>query len=298
MVAGAGSGKTETLSLRILYLLDNARSLFGRDLSPDEILCLTFTRKAAAEIAERASARIASVFGQDPNRPDVTVATYNGYAAELAAEHGLRVAVDPGATILTNASLWQLADSVVQSWDRAMETDAAVSTVTVALARLAAQARDHRVTPADLRQWATDALDFIAGLPKKEGDGDAWAPSRRISHRSCGQASHARVDGRPRRGVRCAQEGGLVPRLLRPGRCRRAPVAHRVTSSKAKGRASPPCLLDEFQDTSPPQLDLFAQMFGADHPVMAVGDPNQAIYGFSGASADALRQFMFRFGGG
>ncbi|NTV40488.1 MAG: UvrD-helicase domain-containing protein, partial [Demequinaceae bacterium] len=122
VVAGAGSGKTETLSLRILYLLDNARALFGRDLSPDEILCLTFTRKAAAEIAERASARIGSAFGHDPNRPDVTVSTYNGYAAELAAEHGLRVAVDPGATILTNASLWQLADSVVQSWDRAVET--------------------------------------------------------------------------------------------------------------------------------------------------------------------------------
>src|SRR5680860_1429846 len=38
-------------------------------------------------------------------------------------------------------------------------------------------------------------------------------------------------------------------------------------------------------------------MFGATHPVMAVGDPNQAIYGFRGASADALRQFVNRFGG-
>src|SRR5690606_18172643 len=55
-------------------------------------------------------------------------------------------------------------------------------------------------------------------------------------------------------------------------------------------------LLDEFQDTSPPQLDLFAQMFGADHPMMAVGDPNQAIYGFRGASAAALTHFVERFG--
>ena len=37
-------------------------------------------------------------------------------------------------------------------------------------------------------------------------------------------------------------------------------------------------LLDEFQDTSPPQLDLFARMFGPGHPVMAVGDPRITSY--------------------
>src|SRR5699024_4782939 len=56
-------------------------------------------------------------------------------------------------------------------------------------------------------------------------------------------------------------------------------------------------LLDEFQDTSPAQLQLFARMFGADHPVMAVGDPHQAIYGFRGASAQALADFVDQFGG-
>jgi len=53
VVAGAGSGKTETLSMRIVYLLDHADELFGEPISPEEILCLTFTRKAAAEIAAR-----------------------------------------------------------------------------------------------------------------------------------------------------------------------------------------------------------------------------------------------------
>jgi len=294
VVAGAGSGKTETLSLRILYLLDNAKALFGRDLSPDEILCLTFTRKAAAEIAERASARIASVFGADPNRPDVTVATYNGYAADLVTEHGLRVAVDPGATILTNASLWQLADSVVQSWDRAVETDSAVSTVTVALARLAAQARDHRVTPSELRRWAADALDFVMGLPKRQGDGAPGAFTQELE-RYVGKlrtlVSMADLveefDARKRAGsfLDFSDQVDVAVRLSR--------IGYVQQSERARFAA---VLLDEFQDTSPPQLDLFAHMFGASHPVMAVGDPNQAIYGFRGASADALRQFVSRFG--
>ncbi len=294
VVAGAGSGKTETLSLRILYLLDNAKELFGRDLSPDEILCLTFTRKAAAEIAERASRHITAVYGADPHRPDVAVSTYNGYAAELAAEHGLRVAVDPGSTILTNASLWQLADSVVQSWDRAVETDAAVSTVTVALARLAAQARDHRVTPADLRTWATEALDFMTSLPKKQGDG---TPGRFVQdlERHVGKLRTlismadlvAEFDARKRAGsfLDFSDQVDVAVRLSH--------IQHVQNSERARFCA---VLLDEFQDTSPPQLDLFAHMFGASHPVMAVGDPHQAIYGFRGASADALRQFVARFG--
>lgn len=296
VVAGAGSGKTETLSLRILYLLDNARSLFGRDLSPDEILCLTFTRKAAAEIAERASQRIRSAFGADASRPDVAVATYNGYAAQLTAEHGLRVAVDPGATILTNASLWQLADAVVQSWDGAVDTDSAVSTVTVAVARLAAQARDHRVTPPDLKAWATEALSFASSLPKREGDGVPGNFTQELD-RQVGKlrtlASMADLveefDARKREGslLDFSDQVDIAVRLAQ------LPQVQQIERSRFAA-----VLLDEFQDTSPPQLDLFAHMFGATHPVMAVGDPNQAIYGFRGASADALRQFVERFGGG
>src|SRR6187431_2927788 len=128
VVAGAGSGKTETLSLRILYLLDHAQELFGADISPDEILCLTFTRKAAAEIAERSERFIAHAFDpvgprgpvRDPERPAPAVATYNGYSAALALEHGLRVGVDPDSTVLTQAALWQLAWRVVEEWTDAL----------------------------------------------------------------------------------------------------------------------------------------------------------------------------------
>ncbi|MDD0858920.1 UvrD-helicase domain-containing protein [Arthrobacter alpinus] len=50
-------------------------------------------------------------------------------------------------------------------------------------------------------------------------------------------------------------------------------------------------LLDEFQDTSHAQLQLFAELFGSGHPVTAVGDPHQSIYGFRGASAGQLFRF-------
>ncbi|WP_291377608.1 ATP-dependent DNA helicase [Demequina sp.] len=296
VVAGAGSGKTETLSLRILYLLDNARQLFGRDISPDEILCLTFTRKAAAEIAERATSRIGTVFGPDPARPPVSVSTYNGYAAALAEEHGLRVAVDPGSTVLTGAALWQLAQSVVESWDRAVETDSAVSTVTAAIPRLAAQARDHRLSPERLRDWAEQALAMMEDLPKKAGDQVPGTFTQDLARhvgkvRSLAAMADlvAEYDRRKREGsfLDFSDQVDVAVRL-----------AHLEPVQELERSRYAAVLLDEFQDTSPPQLDLFARMFGPTHPVMAVGDPNQAIYGFRGASADALRQFVDRFGAG
>lgn len=294
VVAGAGSGKTETLSLRILYLLDNAQALFGRDISPDEILCLTFTRKAAAEIAERAHQRITTMYGNDPTRPEVSVSTYNGYAASLVADHGLRVAVDPESTILTDAALWQLADAVVQQWDQPLATDAAVSTVTAAVPRLAGQMRDHRVTPAALREWAQSALEAVEALPKKQGDG---APGTLTG--DCARAAGklrtlvAMADLVEEFDARKAQGSFLdfADQVEIAVRLAALPQVKDVESSKYCA-----VLLDEFQDTSPPQLELFARLFGEGHPVMAVGDPNQAIYGFRGASADALEKFLEFFG--
>lgn len=294
VVAGAGSGKTETLSLRILYLLDNARALFGRDISPEEILCLTFTRKAAAEIAERADKRVSMLFGADPARAHVSVSTYNAYAAALAAEHGLRVAVDPGATVLTDAALWQLADSVVASWDREVETDSAVSSIVTAVPRLAAQARDHRVTPDQLRTWAAQAIAFMEALPKKEGGGPQpfTQDLGRVVSKVRSLISLADLieefDARKRANslLDFSDQVDIAVKLAQ------IPAVQEIEQSRYVA-----VLLDEFQDTSPPQLDLFAHLFGESHPVMAVGDPNQAIYGFRGASADALRQFVERFGG-
>jgi len=294
VVAGAGSGKTETLSLRILYLLDNAPELFGRTICPDEILCLTFTRKAAAEIAQRSRQRIDSVYGRDPARPQVSVSTYNAYAAQLAAEHGLRVAVDPGSTVLTDAALWQLADTVVRTWTADLDTSAAVSSVVHAIPRLAAQARDHQVSPARLREWAREALAFMASLPKKQGG--APAPFTQELARTINKVRSVAAladlveefDNRKRVNswldfsdqVDIAVQLAHLPHVQQIERSRYVAV-----------------LLDEFQDTSPPQLDLFARLFGPSHSVMAVGDPNQAIYGFRGASAQALDQFVQRFGG-
>lgn len=304
VVAGAGSGKTETLSLRIVYLLDHARELFGRDICPDEILCLTFTRKAASEIAERAERRISAVWDvpdahgrvrRDPERPLPAVSTYNAYAAALAAEHGLRVGVDPDSTVLTDAALWQLAQRTVEQWRDDLETDSAVSTVAAALAPFAGELREHDVTPEALRTWVRGVRGRLAALPKKAGDTApgvfTQALAGKLSALATLESMAALVEdfhARKRQGafLDFADQVAIAGEL--------AALEHVQHAERSRYVA---VLLDEFQDTSPGQLRLFARLFGADHPVMAVGDPHQAIYGFRGASAAALGDFVASFGG-
>ncbi|MDN4471647.1 ATP-dependent DNA helicase [Demequina zhanjiangensis] len=308
VVAGAGSGKTETLSMRIVYLLDHAHELFGRPISPDEILCLTFTRKAAAEIAERADARISAVWDpevtgadgrvrrmRDPERPAPTVATYNAYASALAAEHGLRVGVDPDSTVLTDAALWQLAARTLEEWTAGLDSDSAPSTILSALPRLSAQMREHGVPPQVMRDWLTGALAQLDALPKKEGEKVPGPMTKALA----GRVGKLRTllsmldlvdDFRARKHAGAlldfSDQVAIAVELAELPAVREA--------EQARFRA---VLLDEFQDTSPAQLRLFSRMFGTGHPVMAVGDPNQAIYGFRGASAAALEDFVTEFGG-
>jgi DNA helicase-2/ATP-dependent DNA helicase PcrA len=302
VIAGAGSGKTETLSLRILYLLDNAKRFFGADIGPEEILCLTFTRKAAAEIAERSERFVSLAFDEaspagpirDPERSAPSVATYNGYAAGLALEHGLRVGVDPDSTVLTNAALWQLAWRVVDEWTDTLETDSALSTIAAGIPSLSGQLRDHGVTPEALRADLSRMLETFARLPKKDGQGAPGVMTQTLA----GEIANLRrlialsdliedFQARKRKGsfLDFSDQVAIASDLARE-----PSVQH---AERARYRA---VLLDEFQDTSPAQLELFSRLFGG-AAVMAVGDPNQAIYGFRGASASALEAFIDAFGG-
>src|SRR5581483_7183177 len=95
VVAGAGAGKTETMAARVLWLVATGAVL------PEQVLGLTFTRKAAQQLADRVRARLRRLAGSplldelDPTgrrraavlAGDVTVSTYHAYAGRLVAEH-------------------------------------------------------------------------------------------------------------------------------------------------------------------------------------------------------------------
>ncbi len=294
VVAGAGSGKTETLSMRMVFLLDHACEIWGEDISPDEILCLTFTRKAAAEIADRARRRIDSAFGLDAARPIPTVATYNAYSAGLVGEHGLRVGVDPDSVVLTDASLWQMSSAIVEGWAGDLDAESAVSSIIGAVPRLAAQLSDHGASPRDLAQICEAIAQKVGTLPSGALRGGG-APTKAQRAEAAKFRARAAMAPLLEEFARRKREGSFLDfadQIALASRLARIPAVRAVERSRFRA-----VLLDEFQDTSHGQLDLFAVMFGQSHPVMAVGDPHQAIYGFRGASADSLAAFVDRFGG-
>ncbi|MGO3885265.1 MAG: UvrD-helicase domain-containing protein, partial [Mycetocola sp.] len=282
VVAGAGSGKTETMANRIVWLLAN-----GHVEVPD-VLGLTFTRKAAGELQERVTRRVEQlgerVGGNDDILATATVSTYNSFASGLYREYARTIGREPDATIITEASAWRLArDVVVTSNDPLLvELDASLDTITDAVLRLAHQLSDndvaHRVADvAALAERFVGLADLPIDNPRKRKDYDsvvAAVRDVRALPMLVTMAEQFQQKKLARGLLEFSDQISLAQRIIRTFPRARADY-------RARYRV---VILDEYQDTSVVQTRLLSELF-ADHPVMAVGDPNQSIYGWRGASA-------------
>lgn len=292
VVAGAGSGKTETMAARVVWLIANEL------VPPDAVLGLTFTRKAAGELAERVQVRLAQLARARGgaasalsllDRP--TVATYNAYAASLVGDHGLRVGVEPGARLLGEAQQWQLASEVVESWDDDLGTDRALSTVVAAVLGLSGALGEHLLDPVEARDRLAEIVEQLDALPlgprqkarTKEVEKLVGDVAERV--RLLDVVAEYRRRKRATDSLDFGDQVALAARLARE-----VPVVGET--ERARFRV---VLLDEYQDTSHAQVELLAGLFGGGHPVTAVGDPHQSIYGWRGASAGGLARFPDRF---
>jgi DNA helicase-2/ATP-dependent DNA helicase PcrA len=299
VVAGAGSGKTETMAARVAWLIAN------RLVEPEAVLGLTFTRKAASELNERVRLRLAAL-ARHPDTDDElrrrldiaqpTVSTYHGYAASLVAEHGLRIGVEPGAGVLGPAMCWGQAATVVAAYTGDM-SDVPLTLLTTVedVLALAAELGEHDVSPAALRNWTARLEAQIAGYPdalKKKGPYAAvtemLARQRaRVALLPLVQAFEARK-----------RSAGAIDYADQVAYAARIAVASPEVGRRERARWQV-VLLDEYQDTSVGQLRMLEGLFGGDagHPVLAVGDPRQSIYGWRGASAGTIERFARTFPG-
>nr|WP_269327392.1 ATP-dependent DNA helicase [Kineosporia mesophila] len=291
VVAGAGSGKTETMAARVVWLVANGM------VEPDEVLGLTFTRKAAGELAERIRARLRALHrkGLTPESRPVTVSTYHAYAAAVLGDHALRLGIEPGARLLGEAGSWQLVDELVERWDGDMTgVELTRSTVVDAVLALAGEIAEHLLDPGRIDAVAESIVERIGELPKNPGDPLPGKPKADV--KAIGQRMQARraliplVDAYQRRkreqevldfGDQVALAAQLASTVPDVGEVERQ--RFRVV------------LLDEYQDTSHAQVVLLQELFGGGHPVIAVGDPHQSIYAWRGASAGNLQRFGLDF---
>ncbi|WP_392542859.1 UvrD-helicase domain-containing protein [Oryzobacter telluris] len=303
VVAGAGSGKTETMAARVVWLVANG---FVR---PDEVLGLTFTRKAAGELSERLAARLTvlretglwtppSEDGAEVLDDVPTVSTYHAYAGRIVREHGLRLGVEPESRLLTEAAAWQVAHEAVASWDGPMDgVEKAESTVTTAVVDLAGEMAEHLVGPDQLAAHLDEVVATLDLVTKGETSRKKAYPATVRTALTVLRERRAVVPllqryaelKRSRDAMDFADQMALAARLA-------TSVAEVGKAERGRFRA---VLLDEFQDTSEAQLQLLRAVFVAEGepvPVTAVGDPHQSIYGWRGASSTTLDRYRSDFG--
>lgn len=294
VVAGAGSGKTKTMADRVVWLVANGL------VAPEQILGVTFTRKAAGELATRIRQRLRLLFrmlgeesGAEADQLEAAVSTYHSYANGIVNDYGLRIGVERDSVMLGGAQSWQLANEVVEAYSGDYEHfTAAKSTLVNAVLQMASECSEHLRTPAEVRADLEHQVAEVQDLPYQTGKTKEPTQAARTllgklrTRISVTELVESYQRAKAER--RQLDFGDLVALAAR--------IAEEIPEAAAMERAKyKVVLLDEFQDTSHAQMVLFSKLFGDGTPVTAVGDPHQSIYGFRGASAGQLGTFRTHF---
>ncbi|MET7480078.1 ATP-dependent DNA helicase [Streptomyces sp. NPDC005648] len=288
IVAGAGSGKTTVMAARVVWLVGTGQ------VAPEQVLGLTFTNKAAGELAERVRKALVRAGVTDPDLIDPdnppgepVISTYHAFAGRLLTDHGLRIGLEPTSRLLADATRYQLAARVLREAPGPYPalTRSFADLVSDLLA-LDAELAEHLVPPENLRAYDAGLLRILERAKLTNAD------LRKVPEAAAARRELADLVMRYRAAKRERDLLDFGDQIALSARLARIPEVGRVLREEFRV-----VLLDEYQDTSVAQRILLAGLFGdgTGHPVTAVGDPCQAIYGWRGASVANLDDFPEHF---
>ncbi|MEO1370045.1 MAG: UvrD-helicase domain-containing protein, partial [Acidobacteriota bacterium] len=255
LIAGPGTGKTRTLVARIVHLVE-------RGVDPGSILALTFSNKAAAEMAERLGQALGQ--GSGPRGDGVWTVTFHAFGLDLIRRHHDLLGRPAHLRTLDRADAVALLQARLPRSDPELAERYGVRGLVDALDAIA-RAKDERVGPERVAERLGD----------ERGD-----------HRDVGEL-YARY-GEALRAVNGVDFGDLIAlscELLETHPHVRASVRLRHRH----------VLVDEYQDTNRASRDLLRAIAGRGERLWVVGDARQSIYRFRGASRDNLEAFADHF---
>lgn len=331
VIAGAGSGKTATMAQRMVWHIVNG------NVRPDEVLGLTFTTKAAGELAERVESQLRhaehmgllphrqlneveesageadqgeldqadAVAGQIHARTALpTISTYNSFAADIASAYSMLIGEDPRARLITDAERWQIMRDIVAALDTQSEAfevlkARSVNTVVERALQLSDALISNGTTTHAMREILEEeraALQKLQDVRVASGTNTDGAKAQTNTPRNAISSLKERI-------ALCSlvdsylaykKEHSVIEFADQVDRANRILKAVPDEAGELVGHYKL-ILLDEYQDTSSQQAEFLHNAFSDSWSVCAVGDPNQAIYSWRGASAAALSDFMDRF---
>ncbi|MFI5741738.1 UvrD-helicase domain-containing protein [Streptomyces anulatus] len=299
IVAGAGSGKTTVMAARVVWLVGTGQ------VAPEQVLGLTFTNKAAGELAERVRRALIAAGVTDPdvidpdNPPgEPTISTYHAFAGRLLTEHGLRIGLEPTTRLLADATRYQLAAKVLREAPGPYPAlTRSFPTLVSDLLALDGELSEHLVRPGALATYDTELLSALEHAKLSNADLRKIPETAEARRSLLGLTERYRAAKRSRDLLDFGDQIALSAEL----------ALTRPEVGKILREEFRVVLLDEYQDTSVAQRLLLSALFGAGtetgegsptptgHAVTAVGDPCQAIYGWRGASVANLDDFPEHF---
>jgi ATP-dependent DNA helicase UvrD/PcrA len=255
ILAGAGSGKTRVITYRIAYLIEKM------GVMPESILAMTFTNKAAAEMAERVEKLVGGLSIAKP-----VISTFHSFCVRVLRRdiEALRIPSSvPGQSpigLTKNFVIYDESDQqqVVKGVMRRLGLDDKQLTPRTVLGRIS-WAKNHMLDPQEIYLQSAD--------PKSE----------KIAH----------VFEEYRKELMKANAMDFDDLLLEAARLLKSVAAVR----EYYNRRFRYLLIDEYQDTNRPQYELMRLLAGEGHNVCAVGDEDQSIYSWRGADIRNILEF-------
>jgi DNA helicase-2/ATP-dependent DNA helicase PcrA len=262
IIAGAGTGKTTVLTRRIAHLIATKRA------RPEEVLALTFTEKAAAEMAERVDQLIPYGYAE------TQVSTFHAFGDRVLRDSALEVGLNPEFRVLSQPEqIIFLRERIFELPLRRFRPLGDPTKHLRALCTLVSRAKDEDVSPETYRAWAEGQL--ASATTDQERD----AAERHVELAAF-YGSHQRLLGE----AGLVDFGDQIHRAL--GLLRGRPAV--LSRLRQRYRW---ILVDEFQDTNHAQLEMLKLLSGGSSNLTVVGDDDQAIYRWRGAAAANLLAF-------
>lgn len=266
VVAGAGTGKTTVLTRRYAHLLQQP------EMDPSRILALTFTDKAAGEMEDRILQLL------PVGTYDFWISTFHGFCQRVLEAHGLEIGLPHRFRVLTPTDAWlllrrHLPELPLQHYKPLGNPIKFLRSLLQHISR----AKDEGIAPEAYKEFAETAV--------LEGD-DVEVASERARLKELSELYGVY------RSLMLQEDsldfGDLILETLRLFRERPAVLRYYQQQFKS-------ILVDEFQDTNWAQYELVKMLAGKEHQLTVVGDDDQAIYKFRGASLANILQFRTDF---
>jgi len=269
VVAGAGTGKTQVITRRIAWLIATRRA------KPSEILALTFTEKAAAEMQLRVDQLVPYGY------TDSTIGTFHAFGDRLIREYALELGLPGDVRVLSRAEAVIFLHEHLFALDLDEYRPLGDPTRFLgALVALFSRCKDEDVSPAAYRAWADGLAAAAAAAPE---DAVLAERARRQTELAAAYARYQEL----LEASGCIDFGdqvALALRLVRDSAAARAEVQSRFRY----------VLVDEFQDTNRSQSELVSIVAAPHRNLTVVGDDDQSIYRFRGAAISNILEFRER----